>query len=96
MATANGREETRIKDRETERQRDMDTKEISTYEIGPDGLSITCLFCGMTSHHPMDVRMRYCVNCHVFHDDIPPEARKDWLEGKADQWGRPTEQQGAK
>ena len=30
--------------------------------------SITCLVCGMTSHHPQDVAQRYCGHCHVFHE----------------------------
>jgi len=34
-----------------------------------DGGSITCLICGLTSHHPEDVRQRYCGRCHCFHDD---------------------------
>jgi hypothetical protein len=38
-------------------------------EVAGDRTSITCLACGMTSHHPMDVQRRYCGNCKVFHDD---------------------------
>lgn len=32
--------------------------------------SITCPECGMTSHHPEDVRHRYCGRCHQFHNEI--------------------------
>lgn len=28
--------------------------------------SITCPDCGMTSHHPEDVKWGYCGNCHRF------------------------------
>jgi hypothetical protein len=28
---------------------------------------ITCLDCLMTSWHPMDVKRKYCGNCHKFH-----------------------------
>lgn len=38
-----------------------------TYTINLDGSAITCLRCGLTSHHPMDVSHRYCGQCHVFH-----------------------------
>ena len=31
---------------------------------------IVCPKCGMVSHHPMDVKERYCGNCHAFHDDL--------------------------
>jgi hypothetical protein len=42
---------------------------MSGYSIAPDGKSITCQRCGMTSHHPKDVAEKYCGHCHVFHDD---------------------------
>lgn len=29
--------------------------------------NITCPKCGMTSHHPMDVKMEWCENCSAFH-----------------------------
>jgi hypothetical protein len=29
--------------------------------------TITCPKCGMTSHHPVDVRKKYCGNCQQFH-----------------------------
>lgn len=32
--------------------------------------SITCPRCNRVSHHPEDVRQRYCGACHAFHDDI--------------------------
>jgi Zn-finger nucleic acid-binding protein len=28
--------------------------------------SITCPVCGFTSHHPTDVEMGYCSNCHGY------------------------------
>lgn len=40
---------------------------------GPAGvvtISIRCPKCGRTSHHPEDVRQRYCGNCHQFHDEM--------------------------
>ena len=37
------------------------------YRVGADGTTITCLTCMMTSHHPDDVRHRYCGRCQVFH-----------------------------
>jgi len=33
------------------------------------GKAIKCRACGMTSHHPEDVRQRYCGNCHEFHEE---------------------------
>jgi len=39
------------------------------------GPSIVCPLCGFESHHPEDVRRRYCARCHVFHDDVPDDAR---------------------
>lgn len=32
--------------------------------------SITCPKCKRVSHHPEDVRHRYCGACHAFHDDL--------------------------
>ena len=31
-----------------------------------------CPRCGMVSHHPEDVRHRYCGNCHAFTDPRAP------------------------
>lgn len=42
----------------------------STYTIAADGKAITCHRCGMTSHHPEDVALHYCAECHRFHDDV--------------------------
>ena len=39
------------------------------YVISKDGKSIKCLNCGMTSYNPIDVRDKYCGNCHVFLED---------------------------
>jgi protein-arginine kinase activator protein McsA len=33
--------------------------------------AFTCPRCGMTSHHPVDARERYCANCHRFADEAP-------------------------
>lgn len=38
-----------------------------SYRIRSDGKSITCLFCGMESHHPEDVRHGYCGKCNILH-----------------------------
>jgi hypothetical protein len=32
--------------------------------------SITCPKCNKTSHHPEDVKYKYCGNCHLFHDQM--------------------------
>lgn len=53
---------------------------LPTYALGEDGASITCLGCGMTSHHPEDVARRYCGHCHVFHRDIPPAERRRFID----------------
>jgi hypothetical protein len=37
--------------------------------IAPDGRSITCHRCGMTSHNSNDVAHRYCGFCKRFHED---------------------------
>jgi hypothetical protein len=42
----------------------------ATYTIAPDGASITCHRCRLTSHNMIDVQQRYCAGCHVFHDNI--------------------------
>lgn len=34
------------------------------YEIVNNGGAIKCLECGMTSHHPMDVKYRWCGKCN--------------------------------
>lgn len=41
------------------------------FTIAPDGKSITCHRCGLTSHHPKDVEHRYCGRCHIFHEATP-------------------------
>jgi hypothetical protein len=40
---------------------------MASYRINTDG-TITCLLCGLTSHHPKDAEHRYCGNCHLFHE----------------------------
>ena len=39
----------------------------ATYEIAPDGKSITCRCCNRTSYNSKDVQYRYCVGCDLFH-----------------------------
>jgi ribosomal protein S27AE len=50
------------------------TYQIITDDKG-DPIAIKCLKCGLTSHHPEDVRQRYCGKCHVFHDDLRKRAK---------------------
>lgn len=38
------------------------------YTIAEDGKSITCHFCGLTSHNQMDVANVYCGHCCLFHE----------------------------
>lgn len=38
------------------------------YEILTDRSAIRCNTCGQISHNPNDVFMKYCGNCHVFHE----------------------------
>lgn len=40
-----------------------------TYELAPDGKSITCLRCKLTSHNAHDVAQLYCGRCHAFHGE---------------------------
>lgn len=56
---------------------------IETFKIAPDGKSITCLRCGMTSWSLKDVEHHYCGHCKVFHDDIWPPAREWWIKSLA-------------
>lgn len=53
---------------------------IDTFTISPDGKSITCKRCKLTSSNPNDVEKHYCVRCHVFHDDLWPPARQWWID----------------
>jgi len=53
---------------------------IHTFTIADDGKSITCRRCKRTSHNANDVEHHYCGNCHVYHDDLWPPARKAWLD----------------
>jgi len=53
--------------------------EVHTFMISPDGRSITCLRCHMTSFNPTDVERHYCSYCDVFHDDLWPPARRAWM-----------------
>lgn len=52
----------------------------SEYVISKDGKSIKCLNCGMTSHNPIDVRDRYCGNCHIFHERKKEDYEFSWLK----------------
>lgn len=29
--------------------------------------------CGYLSYNPHDIAYRYCIRCHIFHDDIPQQ-----------------------
>jgi hypothetical protein len=50
---------------------DDDTSTDTGTESGPDrGPSRTCAECGMTTHHPVDVREGYCSNCHDWTDEV--------------------------
>jgi hypothetical protein len=40
------------------------------FRLSADGKAITCLACNMTSHHPEDVRHRFCGRCNTFHPNI--------------------------
>lgn len=53
---------------------------MDTFTISPDGKSITCKRCKMTSYNLNDVEQRYCGHCKVYHDDIWPPARAWWVE----------------
>lgn len=39
-----------------------------TYLLLEDGAAIQCIVCGRTSHHPMDVKERYCGHCKRWHE----------------------------
>lgn len=41
---------------------------MKTYEIAENGQSILCLTCGTRSHNIHDVGMKYCGNCHRYHE----------------------------
>jgi len=41
-----------------------------SYTLSPDGKSITCLTCRLTSYNLNDVAQRYCGNCKVFLDPV--------------------------
>lgn len=43
-----------------------------SYRIAPDGKSITCLLCDMTSYNRHDIEHHFCGNCRVFLDDLGP------------------------
>jgi RNase P subunit RPR2 len=46
-----------------------DFKKIKHFKIAPDGKSITCNKCNMTSYNPNDIKYKYCGNCHEFLED---------------------------
>lgn len=54
-----------------------DAMQALTYTIADDGQSITCLVCGMTSHHPKDVEHCHCGKCNKFHDVPDPVSLVD-------------------
>ncbi len=47
---------------------------VARYEI-LEGPAIKCLTCGLTSHHPEDVRHKFCGKCGVFHEDEELKAK---------------------
>lgn len=52
-------------------------KAVSYLDPAP---SITCPKCKMTSHHPTDVEMGYCGNCHDYTGVVDPmEVAKRFL-----------------
>jgi len=51
-----------------------------TFEIDPNGPSITCQRCKRTSYNRDDIEKHYCGCCHVWHDDIYPPARQWWID----------------
>lgn len=56
---------------------------LATYQLHcPDAVarlpSITCLRCGTTSYHPVDVHEHYCGHCHIFHDDERGKTMISW------------------
>ncbi len=44
------------------------TAGLPRYTVAPDGKSITCHRCGLTSYNQRDIEHRYCGECHRFHD----------------------------
>jgi len=42
---------------------------MKSFELDPEGKWIRCLDCNRISHHPLDVKERYCGRCHKFHED---------------------------
>lgn len=48
---------------------DRKRRELEGYVLGHDenGDFITCKACGYTSHHPKDVREKFCGHCDKFH-----------------------------
>jgi hypothetical protein len=42
------------------------------YTILPNGQSIYCWHCGLTSYNLNDVANHYCGHCGIFHDDFNP------------------------
>lgn len=62
---------------------------MAKYLISEDGKSITCFKCGRTSHHPHDVKEKFCGYCSVFHGEerwvdcnVVPDKKKvlEWFE----------------
>lgn len=48
-----------------------------------DGPCLLCLICHRISHHPQDIRERYCGACHRFLDDVPLEERHLQVAGRS-------------
>ena len=47
---------------------------------------LLCLVCNRISHHPNDVRHRYCSACNLFLEEVPEFWRSDNVEGQAPGW----------
>lgn len=58
--------------------------DIDPYRLLDEGQAIECLRCGAISHHPEDVRHRYCGRCHRFHDDGRPMTATPLVIGPAE------------
>ncbi len=48
---------------------------------GPKPVSITCRRCAKTSYNLGDVAHKYCAHCNVFHEQIPADYRRTWING---------------
>lgn len=54
------------------RRRALNQAGLPTFEINRDSTLITCMCCGKSSPHTMDIGERYCSFCAVFHEEALP------------------------